>query len=124
MAAIVIYPGFQVTQDPSAVKVYVFDWDLLNLPTTVGIATSTFRVSGISPSYDDVALTLDQDARLTAAEASAALDRTVTGDFRATRVRVSSGTMHQVYEVVNRIVTDETPAQTKEKSFRILVEQE
>lgn len=124
MAAVVIYPGFQVTQDPSAVRSYVFDWDLLNLPATVAIATSSFRVSAITPSYDDDLLTLANDARLTAAEASYALDRVVTGDFRATRFQASGGTLHQVYEVVNRITTNETPAQTKEKSFRILVEQE
>src|SRR5262245_38953419 len=102
MATITIAPGQQVTQDPSAVRTYVMDWDALNLPSGVAAASSSWRVTPISPSFVDDAMVLDQESRLTAAQATIKLSRTVTGDYRATEVRVSLGTLHQIYEVVNQ----------------------
>lgn len=120
MSTVVIRSGALVVQDPSDVKVYVFDWDADNLAPGVTIPTSSFTVTAVSPSTVDTALVMDSPARLTAAEASAALGRTVTLDNRATRVRLASPTVGQVYEIANMIITSETPSQTKERSFRLL----
>ena len=122
MSLVVIRSGALVTKDPSDSKVYVFDWDGSNLAPGVSISTSTFTVTAISPSTVDTALTKDSEARLTAEEASAALQRTVAIDNRATRLRLTAGTLNQSYEIANRIVTSETPAQTKERSFKVLIQ--
>lgn len=75
------------------------------------------------------ALTKDSESRLTGVEATALLTamgipRTVTGDNRFTQVRLAGGTLGQTYEIANKVVTNESPPQTKEKSFRIVIEQE
>lgn len=70
-----------------------------------------------------ISLTKDQETILNAAAASVALQRTVTGDSRVTQLRLTGGTLGHLYEVANKVVTNETPAQTKERSFRVLIEQ-
>src|SRR5215207_1635796 len=122
MSTIVIRSGALVIKDPADSKVYIFDWDGDNLAPGVSIPTSTFTVTAVSPSTTDTALTRDSEGRLTAAEATAALGRTVNIDNRATRLRLTAGTLGQIYEIANRIVTSETPAQTKERSFRVLIQ--
>jgi hypothetical protein len=122
MSVVVILPGDEVSKDPNDIKVYCFDWDANSLAPTVAINTSTFTITAIYPSTTDVALTIDSTALLTAAQATSALQRTVTLDSRVTRFRLTAGTPGQIYEVANKIVTTESPAQTKERSFRIVVE--
>lgn len=124
MATITINSGDQITKDPSAIKSYVVDWDAANLAAGVSITSSAWYVSALRPSFTDAGLTTAQPAVLTAAQATAAIGRTIAVDSRATRIQLSGGTLHQVYDVTNQIVTTETPAQTKQKSFRVLVEQE
>jgi hypothetical protein len=68
------------------------------------------------------ALTKDSEARLTAAEATTALQRTVTVDNRVTRLRLIGGTLGQQYDIANKVTITETPSQIKERSFRILIE--
>ena len=122
MSSIVIKSGALVIQDPSDSKVYVFDWDGDNLKPGVTIASNLFTIKAIGPSTSDTALVKDAEAMLTAAEASTALERTVTLDNRATRLRLTVGTLGQTYEIANKIVSSETPSQTKERSFRVLIQ--
>jgi hypothetical protein len=44
----------------------------------------------------------------------------VTGN-QQTRVRISAGTLGATYKVTNRIVTNESPAQTEEQSFFVVM---
>ena len=124
MSLIVVRNGALVTKDPSDEKVYCFDWDGDNLAPTVTISTSTFTITAISPSIVDTALTKDSEVKLTAAQATTALQRTVALNDRATQLRLKVGTLGQTYEIANKIVTTETPAQTKERSFRVLIQQQ
>jgi hypothetical protein len=122
MSIVVIQNGGLVGKDPADIKTYCYDWDASNLAPAVTIATSTWTITAISPSQVDAVLTKDSEAKLTAAQATTALQRTVTLDDRATRVRLTAGTLGQIYEIANKVVTTETPAQTKERSFRVLIE--
>ena len=105
--SVTIQPGGLVVKDPADVRVFVFDWSD-NLATAVTIVTSTMTITAIRPSTD-TALTKDNAGILTGS--------------RSTSVRLAAGTLGALYEVANTIVTSETPAQTKERSFHVLVEQ-
>lgn len=111
MSVVTITDGQQVIQDPSAVRVYVFDFDAVNLATSVTISgTPTYTVTAISPSTTDTALTLDQ--------------KSVLSGSRKTQFRASTPTLGQLYRVACLITTNETPSQVKEKSFFILGQDE
>jgi len=110
MSQVIILNGDQVSKDPADSKVYVFDWDTNNLAAAVTISTSTWTITPIYPSTTDAVLTKDQES--------------VLAGSRKTQVRLSAGTLGQTYEIANKVVTSESPAQTKERSFRILVEQQ
>lgn len=109
MSTITIQNGDQATKDPSDIKVYIVDWDTANLGATVTISTSTWTITPISPSQSDANLTKDNESLL--------------AGNRKTQVRLTAGTLGQLYEIANKIVTNETPAQTKERSFRVLIQQ-
>jgi hypothetical protein len=117
-----IREGELVTKDPSDSKVYVFDWDLDNLSATATLTESTFTITALSPSTIDTALTKDTEARLTSAQATTATGRVVILNNRVTQLRLIAGTLGQTYQIANAVVTDETPAQTKERSFRLLIQ--
>jgi hypothetical protein len=117
-----VQSGAYVSKDVDTSKVYTFDWDLNSLAAAVTIASSAWAIGPLAPSSTDSGLTFDNAARLTAAQATAALGRTVTLDNRATQVRLIGGTVGQKYEVENTIVTSESPAQTKIGVVRIVVE--
>lgn len=108
MATVTILNGDQVTKDPADSKVYLVDWDTNNLAATVIIVTSAWTITAISPSQTDAVLTKDNESIL-------------TGD-RKTQVRLLAGTLGQTYEIANKIRTNETPYQEKERSFRVRVE--
>lgn len=108
MATVTITNGDQVLKDPADIKVYLVDWDTNNLAATVTISTSTWTITAIGPSTTDTALTKDSES--------------VLAGNRKTQVRLTAGTLGQTYEIANKIVTSETPAQTKERSFRVRVE--
>ena len=108
MSVVTVVDGGLVLKDPADVKVYTCDWDALNLAAAVTITTSTFTITAVFPSATDVALTADQATILVGA--------------RKTQVRLTGGTLGQLYEIANRIVTSEAPTQTKERSFRLLVQ--
>lgn len=102
----------QVSKDPSDVKVYTLDWDAKNLAATVTITNQTITIAAVWPSTTDTSLT--------ASTTGTGLG--ILAGSRKVGVKLSGGTLGQLYEVTNQIVTSETPAQTKERSFRVLVE--
>jgi hypothetical protein len=91
-----------MTKDPDAVLVYTWDWSAW-LVGAATITTSTFAID----SNPDNALTLDQDA--------------IVSGSTSTRVRISGGTAGKTYVVRNRVVTNESPTQTDDRSVRIRV---
>lgn len=97
-----VYEGETITKDPNSIQTYVWNWDDRNLATGVSIASSSWIIAG-----PDSALTKDQES-------------IVTGD-RKTQVRLSAGTLGGKYTVTNRIVTNETPAQTKDWSMKFRI---
>jgi hypothetical protein len=103
---IIIAPGHMVTKDPSDERVFKFDWTTYNIQEGVTITASTFTVIAIRPSRTDTALLIDNPNIPTQG-----------------CIRVKAGTLGQVYEIANKIVTNETPNQTKERAFRVKVEQ-
>ncbi len=94
--------GGLLLKDPADERVIQFSWTLTQGAT---ITTSSFTVTAIRPSTSDTALTVDQE-------------NTPSNGY----VRVNGGTVGQLYEVANTIVTDETPAQTFERSIYVQVE--
>ena len=114
-----------VTIDPNDSVVLDWDWDARNLADGVQLASSTFALTAVRQSGSPT-VTVDNDAMLTAAQATAALGRTVTLDNRVTQIRVIGGgdvSLGDLFELANAVTTNETPAQIKERSIRILVEQ-
>lgn len=97
-----LVPRFK-TKDPSEVLVYDIDWGTNWLAPTVTISTSTWTITG-----PDAVLTKDSE--------------TIPIGLRTTRVRLSAGTNGARYLVTNRIVTNETPSQTGERTFELLVQ--
>lgn len=108
MATVTIQVGALVQKDPSDIKVYKVDWDTSNLGVGVTISTSTWTITAIKPSIIDTALTKDSES--------------ILAGSRTTQVRLAAGTLGQTYEIANKIVTNESPAQTKERSFRVLIQ--
>lgn len=100
-----IHSGGQITKDPNSEEFVTLEWGTKNLAIGVTIATSAFTITG-----PDASLDFDNDDILTGG--------------RSTTLRLTGGTLGKRYTVTNRIVTDETPTQTKDASFRVLVQQE
>lgn len=93
-----ITPGATVPKDPNSSEIYTWNWSDWLVGAAI-ISTSTFAVDD----GPDSALTLDQDA-------------IVTGDT-STRVRINGGTLGKKYRVRNRVITNESPAQTDDRSI-------
>ena len=96
-----------VTKDPSDTKTYVMDWDSENLSPGTTIITSTWAITQIA-GVTSTPLIADQDA--------------IVSGNRRTRIRLSAGALASHWQIDNRIVTSETPSQTKERSFFVLIE--
>lgn len=151
MSVILIRPGDVVTKDPADVKVYQVDWDTENLAAGVMVNTSDWTITDLRPiAAWSATVAYARGARVISGATiyAAVLANTnqippndtywavvaqvtpLTKDSesilvatnRTTQVRLSGGTLGQLYEIANRIVTNETPSQTKEKSFRVLIE--
>lgn len=105
MSTVTLAPGALFEKDANEQRVVVFDWDAA-LGTNVTIVTSTWTITAIRPSAD-TGLTKDNDSILSGS--------------RSTQVRVKAGTLGAEYQLTNQIVTNESPAQTKEKSCRVKV---
>jgi hypothetical protein len=100
-----IHSGGLIIKDPNAIEVFVVDWDQEHLATGVTITSSDWIITG-----KDALLVGDNESVL-------------TGNRRAS-IRLSDGTLGYRYTVTNRIVTNESPTQTKDASFDVLIEQE
>lgn len=111
--SLTITDGGAVTKDPSDIRVFTFDWDAENLEDGVTIANQTVTVAAISPSTVDTALV--------ASTVGTGLG--IVSSSRKVAVKLSAGTLGQLYQVTSEIVTNETPAQTKQRSFFVLIEQ-
>lgn len=98
-------PGGSIRHDPSAERFIEFDWSAALVKrdgTTAAIATSTFSIIG-----PDSALTYDNASILSGAT--------------STTARVKGGTNGKTYTLTNRIVTNESPSQTDERSVFIRI---
>jgi hypothetical protein len=103
--SIEIYSGGLAVKDPDSIEVFVMDWDQEQLATGVTISSSAWAITG-----RDALLTKDQESTLAGG--------------RKTQLRLSGGTLGYKYTVTNTIVTSETPAQTKDASFSVLIQEE
>jgi hypothetical protein len=101
-----IRAGGLLIKDPNASEVYTVKWDVEHFAAqpSVTITTSTFTITG-----PDAVLTKDNEF--------------VLAGNRQTQVRLLAGTLGAKYTVTNRIITSETPAQTKDASFKVLIQQ-
>lgn len=110
--------GF-ASKDSDEALVYCFDYDAESLLAGVALVNSgTFL---IEPTVSPADLVDDSPLLLTAAQATTALGRTVAEDDRVVLVRLSGGLVGTVYTIRHRVTTDENPAQTLEKSFRLRI---
>ena len=96
-----IEPGATVIKDPDAELLYTFDWSSW-LVSPAQIASSTFTISG---GGGDGALTKDNE--------------TDTGTTAS--VRLIGGTLGRTYTLSCRIVTDESPTQTDDRSIYVKI---
>jgi hypothetical protein len=107
-----IKDGGLVTKDPSDVEVYQFDWDTDNgLPASVTIASFTVTATAVRPS-DATALTLT----------SSGTGLGIQSGSRKVNVKVEGGQVGARYVLTNQVVTSETPARTRERSFDVLIQ--
>src|SRR5579872_3670948 len=103
--SITIESGQGTRKDPNSIEVFEMDWDSQRLNPTVQIASSSWIVT--APANDSTPITTDQPS--------------ILAGNRKTQVRLSAGTLWKKYTVTNRIVTNETPAQTLDASFTVVI---
>ena len=108
MSTLTVPDGGHIIKDPSDIRVYQFDWGTDYLASGVEISTSTWTLTPLSGDTTTTPVTKDQEGL-------------VTGN-RKTKVRLSAGAAGSMWRLDNRIVTNEIPAQTIERSVAILVE--
>ncbi len=123
MSVQLVSAGDLVVLDPSDKRTIAFDWDAENLSPTATISASVFTIKVIRQ-RGLTALTKDNELIMTAAQATIALQRTVTVNSRATLLRLiaSTATVGDEYDIANLITTTETPSQDKEQSIRVLIQ--
>jgi uncharacterized membrane protein len=104
-----IHTGELITLDPSDIRLFTFDWDADNLDATVTITTSTFTITVVKQN-GVTALTKDSES--------------ILSGNRKTQLRLNAttATLGDRYVVANKIVTNETPAQTKEQSVNAVIQ--
>lgn len=109
MATVSIRPNDMIVLDPSDKRTIVFDWDDDNLAAAVTISSSTWTITAIKQ-IGATALTKDNES--------------LVAGSRKTQLRLLATTASagDEYELANAIVTSESPAQTKEQSVRVLVQ--
>lgn len=108
MSTLTVRPDSVIEKDTNENRVIVFDWDAESLATSVTITTSTWTLTVVRPSGESpVALANDNSSILTGS--------------RKTQTRLTAGTLGSLYHVTNQIVTNESPAQTKERSIYVQV---
>lgn len=109
MSTVTIVPGDQVTFDPNDKRSITFDFDQLNLAATATLASWLITITPIQQNGATV-LTKDNEALL-------AGNRKIIARFLAT-----TATLGDRYQISVKGVTSETPAQEKEYSIFILVQ--
>lgn len=105
--------GQTLTKDPSDILTYTVDWNAENLAVGATISSQTVTVTAIYPSAVDTALV----------STTTGSGLGIVGSSRKVALKLSGGTVGQLYQVTSEIVTNETPAQTKQRSFYVLIEQ-
>lgn len=106
--SVTIQPNGLYEKDTNENRVVVFDWDAENLASSVEIATSTWVVTVERPSGETpVGMANDNSS--------------ILSGNRKTQTRLTGGTVGSLYRVTNRIVTNESPAQTKERSVFVQI---
>lgn len=116
-----IKSGGLVTLDPDADEAFDVDWDREHLPSSVGIASSTWAITG----RGGVAALDQHDDDIGQYDADDLWEANAAG--RVTRIFLTGATgiaVAQVYRVTNTIVTDTTPPETKDASFEVLIQQD
>jgi hypothetical protein len=108
MSTVTVRPGAVLEKDANENRLIQFDWDSENLAASATIANSTWVITVVRPSDESPVALLNDNASL------------VTGN-RKTQTRLTAGTLGSLYQVTNRIVTSESPAQTKERSCFVQV---
>jgi hypothetical protein len=104
-----ISSGGLVVIDPSDKRVVVFDWDTEALAADVEIASNTWTITAIKQ-IGATALTKDNEG-------------IVTGNRKVQcRLDATTATAGDRYLVSSKITTDESPAQTLEQSFKVLIQ--
>lgn len=101
-------PGGLLVLDPSDKRVIQFNWDGA-LAAAAEISTSAFTITAIKQN-GATALTKDEEL--------------IVSGNRKTQLRLlaTTATAGDIYEVANAIVTNETPAQTVERSIKVLIQ--
>jgi hypothetical protein len=108
--SLTVQDGATITKDPVDAKVYVFDWDAQHLGSGVEITgTPTVTPVAISGDTTTTPLTVSNVSLL-------------TGN-RKVQFRANAGAVGSKWRLDCQIVTNETPAQTIERSVFVLVEQ-
>jgi hypothetical protein len=103
-----------VRQDPSDARIYTFDWQPNFSSGSAAISGSaTWTITTISPIGATV-MTKDQEAIVVSPTSGIA--------NRGARVRLQGGQDGGRYNIACKITTNESPSQTKEQSFDILVQ--
>ena len=111
MATVTVKPGDQITLDPNDKKVVVFDFDALNLATGASLTSQyVITIDGLRVASQSALLTKDNDSR--------------TGSNRKIQMRLlaTTATLGDLYRVSVKGVTDESPAQEKEYSITVLIQ--
>lgn len=101
--SLTIRAGELVVKDPNEVAVYSADWGTETLAAGVELEDEGTFI--IAPNDGD--LSIDEEA--------------IEDGNRSVLFRVSGGRKGRRYRIAHRVVTNETPAQTKEQSFYLLV---
>lgn len=107
MSTVTVYPGDVVVKDPSDERFLVFDFDTENLAAGAQITSPTITIAVVRGD-NTTPLTVDNTSLL-------------TGN-RKVQTRIKAGTLGTAYNVACKIVTNETPTQTKEYSINVLVQ--
>lgn len=108
-----IHDGGLITKDPSDIEVYQFDWDAEDgLPASVTIASQTVTAAARKPS-DATALTVTDSGT----------GLGIQSGSRKVNAKIAGGQVGAEYTVTNEVVTSETPARTRQRSFTLKIEQ-
>lgn len=102
-----IRSGGLVVKGPVESEVYLVDWGTEHLAAGVLLTSSSWTLTRISGATTGL-MTFDS--------------ATIPAGDRTTQVRLIGGTVGQKFDVTNTVVTNETPARTKDRSFKVLIQ--